>query len=108
MANHEHYAYRVIWSEEDREYVGLCAEFPSLSHLDETPVAALQGMIALVKGVVAEMESAGETVPEPFSERVFSGNFQVRIPPELHRQLAIRAAEEKVSLNRYVSLKLAG
>jgi hypothetical protein len=27
----DHYSYRVIWSEEDKEYVGLCAEFPTLS-----------------------------------------------------------------------------
>ncbi|MEZ4617951.1 MAG: hypothetical protein R2867_20915 [Caldilineaceae bacterium] len=27
MINPEHYTYRVIWSEEDNEFVGLCAEF---------------------------------------------------------------------------------
>jgi len=32
----------------------------------------------------------------------------VRIPPELHRQLAIQAAEQGVSLNRPASAKLAG
>jgi hypothetical protein len=26
---HDHYTYRVTWSEDDQEYVGLCAEFPS-------------------------------------------------------------------------------
>lgn len=31
MVNYEHYTYRVTWSAEDEEYVGLCAEFPSLS-----------------------------------------------------------------------------
>jgi len=30
------YTYRVTWSEEDAEYVGLCAEFPSLSWLAQT------------------------------------------------------------------------
>ncbi len=29
----DHYTYRVTWSSEDKEYVGLCAEFPSLSWL---------------------------------------------------------------------------
>ena len=29
----EHYTCRITWSEEDKEYVGLCAEFPSLSWL---------------------------------------------------------------------------
>jgi predicted RNase H-like HicB family nuclease len=27
----DRFTYRVTWSEEDGEYVGLCAEFPSLS-----------------------------------------------------------------------------
>ncbi|PJA42533.1 MAG: toxin-antitoxin system HicB family antitoxin, partial [Lysobacterales bacterium CG_4_9_14_3_um_filter_62_6] len=31
--NTRHYTYRVIWSDEDVEFVGLCAEFPSLSWL---------------------------------------------------------------------------
>jgi len=26
----DHYCYRVTWSEEDQEQLGLCAEFPSL------------------------------------------------------------------------------
>jgi hypothetical protein len=36
------YAYRVTWSEDDSEYIGLCAEFPSLSWLARTPEAALK------------------------------------------------------------------
>ncbi len=27
----EKYTYRVMWSDEDEEFIGLCAEFPSLS-----------------------------------------------------------------------------
>lgn len=33
----DHYTYRVTWSENDEEYVGLCAEFPSLSWLSRSP-----------------------------------------------------------------------
>ena len=40
----DHYSYRVIWSEEDKEYVGLCAEFPSLSWLASAPEAALRAI----------------------------------------------------------------
>jgi predicted RNase H-like HicB family nuclease len=36
------YTYRVTWSEDDNEYVGLCAEFPSLSWLADTPEKALK------------------------------------------------------------------
>jgi hypothetical protein len=60
-----------------------------------------------VKDIVADMKANGESIPEPISEKSYSGKFQVRITPELHRRLAIEAAEENVSLNRYVSYKLA-
>jgi predicted HicB family RNase H-like nuclease len=103
----DHFTYRVSWSEEDGEFVGACAEFPSLSHLDADQVAALRGIQGLVADVVADMQASGEPVPEPFGERTYSGKFQTRVPPELHRKLAIEAAEEGVSLNRYVNLRLA-
>ena len=100
----DHYTYRVTWSPEDGEHVGLCIEFPSLSWLAETPEEALAG----VRKVVADLEANGELVPQPLSEKHYSGEFRVRIPPELHRQLALMAAEQGVSLNRLASAKLAG
>ena len=106
MTNPEHYTYRVTWSPEDGEFVGLAAEFPSLSWLDRGQAPALRGIVALVTEVVADLESRGEAIPRPFSERRYSGEFKLRIPPELHRALAIQAAEENVSLNRLVSSRL--
>jgi predicted HicB family RNase H-like nuclease len=106
MMNYRHYTYRVMWSEEDQEYVGLCAEFPSLSWLAEEPEKALAGILIVVRDVVADMKKHRETLPEPLGSKSYSGKFQVRIPPERHRALAIRAAEEGISLNRYVSDKL--
>ncbi len=103
----DHYTYRVLWSQEDGEFVGLCAEFPSLSHLAPDPVAALVGIRDLVADVIADMRKNGEAVPEPFAEKVYSGKFMARVPRELHRQLAVEAAEEGISLNRLVSTKLA-
>lgn len=107
MFNCERYTYRVTWLPEDMEFVGLCAEFPSLSHLDEGQVAALEGITSLIKDVVTDMEARGEKIPEPISEMNFSGKFQIRVTPELHRKLATKAAEENVSLNHYISSKLA-
>jgi len=102
----DRYTYRVTWSEEDQEYVGLCAEFQSLSWLDKSPEKALTGIRALVKECVADMERAKEPIPEPLSIKKFSGKFMVRIPPETHRNLAMQAAEEGVSLNRLISSRL--
>lgn len=62
-----HYSYRVIWSEEDKEYVGFCAEFPSLSWLAQSPEDALHGIREVVAEVIEDMKKTGEPIPEPFT-----------------------------------------
>ena len=101
------FTYRVMWSEEDQEYVGLCAEFSGLSWLKPNPEAALKGVRRLVKSAIRDMVKNSEPIPEPISAKKFSGKFMVRVPPEVHRHLAIVAAESGVSLNRIVSAKLS-
>lgn len=104
----DHYTYRVTWSPEDQEHVGLCTEFPSLSWLAASPEEALRGIRQLVSDTLDDLRSHRDPVPQPLAERQYSGEFRVRIPPELHRQLAMAAAEQGVSLNRLASAKLAG
>jgi len=104
---YDRYTYRVTWSDEDKEYVGLCAEFPSLSWLARTPEAALKGIRKVVADVVKDMQESGDPIPDPIASRQYSGKFMVRVPPEVHRKLAVQAAEAGVSLNRLASSKLA-
>ncbi len=106
MVDHKHYTYRVTWSEQDGEYVALCAEFPSLSYLASDQAAALSGLIELVGEVAMDMAANDEKVPMPLADRTYSGKFQVRIPPGQHRHLAMEAAEQGISINRLVSSKL--
>ena len=105
--NFDHYTYRVTWSLSDEEFVGLCAEFPSLSWLEPTPEEAFSGIRSLVAEVLEDMQESGEMPPQPIADRHFSGNFVVRVTPETHRALVLQAAEEGVSLNRLVSARLA-
>ncbi|MCP4423160.1 MAG: type II toxin-antitoxin system HicB family antitoxin, partial [Chloroflexi bacterium] len=106
MIEQDRYTYRVTWSEEDEEYLGLCAEFPSLSWLSSAPEEALRGIRQVVADVVADMQANEESIPEPLSVRKYSGKFLLRIPPDVHRRLAIEAAEAGVSLNRLASAKI--
>ena len=101
------YSYKVTWSEDDKEFVGLCAEFPSLSWLSKTQSGAFSGIRRLVAEVIQDMKKNKEKLPEALAAKHFSGKFIVRIPPELHRKLAIEAQEAQVSLNRYISARLA-
>ena len=103
----DRYTYRVTWSEDDKEYVGLCAEFPSLSWLAPSQEAALRGIRSVVADVVADMHKTAEPIPQPLAAKRFSGRFMVRIPPAVHRDLALEAAEAGISLNRLASAKLS-
>ncbi len=54
------------------------------------------------KGVIDEyLDDCKENGWEP--EKPFKGSFNVRIPPAVHRSLAIKAEREGKSLNKYVS-----
>jgi predicted HicB family RNase H-like nuclease len=106
--NIDHYTYRVTWSPEDNEHIGLCVEFPLLSWLAPTTKEALLGIQQVVSDVVADMQACGESIPIPLAEKKYSGEFRVRIPSVVHRSLAMQAAEQGVSLNRLASAKLAG
>jgi predicted HicB family RNase H-like nuclease len=48
-----------------------------------------------------------EPIPEAITTKQFSGKFMIRVPPDVHRQLALEAAEAGVSLNRLASAKLS-
>ena len=105
--NADHYTYRVTWSAEDQEHLGLCLEFPSLSWLDVDQEKAFAGIRKLVTKCIADMRANNEKLPDPMADRNYSGKFVVRVPPEVHRALAIEAAEEGISLNRLVNARLS-
>lgn len=104
----DRYTFRVTWSDEDQQHVGLCAEFPSLSWLAKSPEAALRGICKVAREVVADLIASGDEIPEPIATHAYSGRFLVRVPPDLHRALALQAAEAGISLNRHITTKLSG
>ncbi|PIS92432.1 type II toxin-antitoxin system HicB family antitoxin [Cutibacterium acnes] len=101
------YSFRVTWSPEDTEFIATCVEFPSLSWLAGTPEEALTGLRIVVDEVVDDMRANDEPVPEPLFTRHYSGKFQLRLGEDLHRRLVTEAAEQHLSLNQYVTRKLA-
>ncbi|WP_283169703.1 toxin-antitoxin system HicB family antitoxin [Curtanaerobium respiraculi] len=86
--------------------IATVVEFPSLSWLDADRDHALDGAVDLVDEVLGDLAASHEPIPVPFSERSFSGRFQVRLTPEKHRTLAIEAAEQGVSSNRLIASRV--
>ena len=107
MLKSDRYTYRVTWSEEDEENVGLCVEYPSLGWLEPTPEEALEGIRQVVADVVADIEANAEPVPEPIALMRYSGKFTLRVARDLHRLLVLEAPESGISLNRLASAKLS-
>jgi predicted HicB family RNase H-like nuclease len=101
------YLYSVVWSEEDKAFIGRVLEFPSLAAHGSTQAKALSEIRSVVQNVFDDLVESGEEVPEPLNRWSYSGKLNVRLPKYLHRQLAIEAAEEGVSLNQLITTKLA-
>jgi len=110
MTNRNHidkYTYRVEWSEEDIVHIARCLEFPSLAAHGKTPAKALSEIERVVAETVAWLEEENEPIPEPFGMKKYKGNLSLRVPAEVHKNLAIQSAEEGVSLNQYILSKIS-
>ena len=103
----EKYTYRIEWSEDDHCHVARCLEFPSLAAHGDTIEEALREIESVVTESVKWMQEEGEAAPKPLGLKKFKGHLTLRIPPEKHRDLAIRCAEEGVSLNCFILSRLA-
>jgi len=103
----EDYAYTVMWSEEDQAYIGRVAEFASLAAHGASPEVALKEITEVVRFVLDDLAESGEEIPPPLSKRPFSGKLHLRMPEHLHRHLALEAAQQRVSLNQWINLKLS-
>jgi len=73
----------------------------------ETVAEALNNLESIKNERLAAYLEEGLPIPEP-EEEEYSGKFVLRIPKSLHRELALRARENSVSLNQFVSSLLAG
>ncbi len=105
--NADKYTYQIGWSQEDEQFVATVREFPSLSWLEDSRDEAEKGIVSLVEAVLVDLLESGEPIPQPLGMREFSGRFNIRISPSLHRKLVLEAENEGISLNALVTQKLA-
>lgn len=106
MKNVKKYTYRIEWSEEDNCHIARCLEFPSLAAHGNTVETALKEMEFVVSESIKWLEEEGERIPEPLGLKKFKGLITLRIAPEKHRELAIKSAEEGISLNKLIASRL--
>ncbi|MDR3312063.1 MAG: type II toxin-antitoxin system HicB family antitoxin [Spirochaetaceae bacterium] len=101
------YTYRVEWSREDNVHIARCLEFPSLMAHGNTAGSTLVEVEKAVEASIAWMREESEEIPGPFGLKHFKGNVTLRMSTEIHRKLAIKSAEEGVSVNQYILSKIS-
>jgi predicted HicB family RNase H-like nuclease len=101
------YTYRVEWSEEDGAHIAYCLEFPSLAAHGGTAGKALAEIEKVVTASIKWLTENKEPVPQPLGLKRYKGNLTLRVPEEVHKKLAIKSAENGVSINQYILAKIA-
>lgn len=103
MKASDRYLKIVEWSDEDGCYVGTCPGLMlgGIHGKDETKVYA--ELCQTVDEWIAIHAKDALPLPPATAGRDYSGKFVVRVGKELHRELAVHALREGVSLNSYCS-----
>ena len=107
MTKFDGYAVSVWQEPDDTDWMACLVEMPSISAFGDSPEQAIAELSMAWELAKESFVANGDSVPIAPSRKIYSGQFNVRIPKTLHRQLAIKAAREGVSLNALVSSKLA-
>ena len=96
---HQGYAARVEYSEEDGCFVGHIAGIRDVIGFHGESVTDLRA--AFEEAVEDYRETCNKLGREP--NHPFSGQFRLRLPPELHARAAMTAETQGKSLNTWVS-----
>lgn len=101
------YLIQQVIDESGSYYYGKVLEFDGCQSTGETFGEAYKSLREAMKGWLEVKLQYGDPIPEPTGDENYSGKFVLRVPKSLHRQLAIEAQREGVSLNQYAMYKLS-
>jgi predicted HicB family RNase H-like nuclease len=88
----------IEYDEVDRLFFGRVINTRDIISFDGTTVEELQQSFEAV--IDEYLEDCQQEGKEP--DKVFSGQFNLRISPELHRQISLEAKKKNLSLNSFV------
>lgn len=97
----------VEWSDQDGVFIGSAP--PIIGHCchGTTEAEVMRQLSVIVEEWVEIFLRDGKPLPEPTSGKKYSGKFLVRVPPAVHKKVALKAAARGESLNQFVAAALA-
>lgn len=110
MIQADRYPAQVFWSEEDQGYIAIATDLPGCSAYGVSREEAINELLGAIDAWAQAAEAAGNPIPQPSrpaDRPEYSGKMLVRMPKDLHAQLARSADTQGVSLNHYIVYVLA-
>jgi len=98
---------RVLIPEPDGDYSAEILEFPGCFAVGESPNEAIKNLEEIAESWIESMLEQGQAIPPPSANQNHSGKFALRLPKDLHRLAARKAARDGVSLNKYFVTAIA-
>ena len=101
------YRKEVVKDTDEDGYVAYVPELRGCITTGLTEVDALENLRDAMETWLSSALENGDAIPEPDALRKYSGEFKLRMPKSLHRQLFERSREEGVSMNQYCVMLLS-
>ena len=95
------YRMEIIPDKEEGGYVASFPDLPGCITIGDTIEETIQNIIDAKKVWLESELEIGATIPEPDDLKECSGQFKLRLPKSLHKQLAEKSKMEGVSMNQY-------
>ncbi len=96
------YKVEIAFSPEDDSFVARIPELPGCVTHGDSQQEALKMAYEAIEVYLESLIDAGKEVPTPMARKKFSGNIPLRIDPVLHRDIALKADGENLSVNKYI------
>jgi len=102
-------AYRIVVTHEPDvgAFRASVPELPGVEAVGQTRSEAVDSVVDVLSARMAEMAAQGEPPPEALDRREFSGNLEMTVSPELHRELVWQSTVEDVPVAQLVTEILA-
>ena len=107
MKDTDRYLKLVEWSEEDGCYVGTSPGLLYGGVHGDDEARVYEELCQAVAEAVELYKADGKPLPPATAGKKYSGRFVLRVSPDLHRNLAVRALRRGESLNAYCQRILA-
>ena len=102
----DNYLKTIEWSDDDSCYIGTSSGLFIGGIHGDNQQQLFQELCEVIEETIQLFEAEGKPLPAATTNRTYSGKISLRIPPELHKRISVRAAQTGESVNRFVQHRL--